>query len=230
MISLSELKQLIYRETGYRIQVQDNDPILAAFYVNLATLGEALKHAEHIQRSTKDVINSLPGAANLEMQRAGQEVMRSLSVEVSRIAQRLAGDSASAEKAYAISFATKWIVAGVVTCAVAFGGLGYGIRMLADEVNLNSARKMVAEADARVVATEKQALNEIEAVKRGIGWQGTEEGQLAKAFFRNGAGRIAATCAAPTWEIRSLPDGQYCVPKRRPLLGGNEEEYGWKIP
>ena len=230
MITVSELKQLIYRETGYKIQVQDNDPILAAFYVNLATLGEALKHADQIQRSTKDVINSLPSAANLEMQRAGQEVMRSLSIEVSRIAQRLAGDSASAEKAHAISFATKWVAAGIVACAVIFGSVGYGIRMLADEINLNSARKMVAEADARSIAAEKQAIDDIEAVKRGIGWQGTEEGQLARAFFRNGAGQIAATCAAPTWEIRSLPNGQYCVPKRRPLLGGNEAEYGWKIP
>ena len=176
------------------------------------------------------MISSLPGAADLEMQRASEVVMRSLSAEVGRIAQRLAGDSASAEKAHAISFATKWIVAGVVTCAVAFGSLGYGIRMLADEINLNSARNLVAEADARAVATEKQAQEDIEAIKRGIGWQGTAEGQLAKAFFRNGAGRIAATCAAPTWEIRSLQDGQYCVPKRRPLIGGNDEDYGWKIP
>ena len=53
MISVAELKQLIYKETGYKIQVQDNDPILAAFYVNLATLGEALKHAEQIQRVHK---------------------------------------------------------------------------------------------------------------------------------------------------------------------------------
>ena len=29
MISLADLKQLIYSETGYKIQVQDNDPILA---------------------------------------------------------------------------------------------------------------------------------------------------------------------------------------------------------
>ncbi|MDD4979528.1 MAG: hypothetical protein PHI29_12955 [Gallionella sp.] len=230
MISVAELKQMIYKESGYKIQVQDNDPILTTFYVNLATLGEALKHAEHIQRITKDVINSLPGAADLEMQRAGEVVMRSLSAEVGRIAHRLAGDSASAEKAHAISFATQWVVAGVITSALVFGGVGYSIRMLADEHNLNSAQKMVDEADARVVATEQRALNDIEEIKRGIGWQGTEEGQLAKAFFRNGAGRIAATCAAPTWEIRSLQDGQYCVPKRRPLIGGNDEDYGWKIP
>ena len=230
MISVSDLKQLIYRETGYKIQVQDNDPILAAFYVNLATLGEALKHAEEIQDATKTVIKSLPGAADLEMKRAGDVVMRSLSAEVSRIAQRLASNSASTEKANAISFATKWVSAGVVACAVLFGTVGYGIRMITDEITLKTARNMVVAAETRAQAAEKQALEKIEAIKNDIGWLGTAEGQLAKAFFRNGAGQIAATCAAPDWEVRTLSDGQYCIPNRRPLFGGNDEDYGWKIP
>lgn len=230
MISVSDLKQLIFKETGYKIQVQDNDPIFAAFYVNLATLGEALKHAEEIQSATRTVIKGLPGAADLEMKRAGEVVMRSLSAEVSKIAQRLANDSASTEKALAISSAARWTGACVLACAVLFGGTGYGIRLVEDELTLNTAKNLVVAADARAQLAEKQALEKIEAIKNDIGWLGTADGQLAKSFFKNGAGRIAATCAAPEWEIRTLSDGQYCIPNRRPLLGGKEDEYGWKIP
>lgn len=232
MISIADLKQLIYRETGYKIQVQDNDPILATFYVNLATLGEALKNAEQIQDATRTIIKSLPGVADQEIKRAGDAALRALSTEVGRIAQRLAGDAAAAEKAYAISFAAKWTAAGVIACAIVFGGVGYGIRMLADEIHLNAAREKVVVADERTAAAERQAREDIEAVKKSIGWMGTEQGQLAKRFFATGGGDIAARCDSPVWEIVNGIDGKYCIPKRRDLLslGEDKNKYGWKIP
>lgn len=234
MISVADLKQLIYRETGYKIQVQDNDPILAAFYVNLATLGEALKHAECIQESIKGVINSLPASADREMQRAGDAALRTLSSEVGRIAQRLAGDAAAAEKGKAIALAVKWTAAGVLACAVVFGGVGYGIRMLADEANLSIARHNLqvakASSEADIAAAEKKASDEINAIQKNSGWIGTEEGRLAKKFFDIGAGSIAAKCDSPSWEIVDGKDGKFCVPKRRDLFGGDGNKYGWKIP
>lgn len=230
MISIADLKQLIYRETGYKIQVQDNDPILATFYVNLATLGEALKNAEQIQDATRTVISSLPGVADREIKRAGDAALGALSTEVGRIAQRLAGDAAAAEKSHAISFAAKWTVVGVLSCAIVFGSVGYGTRMLVDEVNINAAREAVAAVNEHAAATEKQARDDIEAAKKSIGWMGTQQGQLAKRFFDIGGGDIAARCDSPVWEIVNGADGKYCIPNRRDLLGGDKNKYGWKIP
>lgn len=230
MISVGELKELIYRETGYKLQVHDNDPILSTFYINLATLGEALKHAEDIQTAARGVIDSLPGAADREMQRAGNAAVRSLSAEVGRIAQELAGNAAAIEKAKAVSLATKWVTAGVIACSVVFFGLGFGVRMLADEINLKAARDKVADAYARADAAQAKAEADIAALRQSIGWLGSKEGQLAKSFFDSGAGAIAATCNSPDWDVVEGADGRYCVPKRRDLIGGDKEKHGWKIP
>jgi F0F1-type ATP synthase membrane subunit b/b' len=234
MISISDLKQMIYRETGYRIQVQDNDPILATFYINLATLQEALKHAEHVQNIAKDVINTLPGAANKEMQRAADQVLLSLSAEIGHIAQRIAGDAARAEKANAILTATKWSLFGLLISAIIFGGLGYVVRMWADDARLRSANLMVSEAqeksDQKIASIKQQTREEIELMRKAIGWLGTEKGMLAKRFFDNGGGIHAATCNSPVWQIYKTKDGNYCVPDRRKLFGGDTNLYGWKLP
>lgn len=178
------------------------------------------------------MIASLPGVAKSEIEIAGKAAITQLTAEVGRIAQRLAGDAAAAEKAHAISFAAKWSAAGVIACAIVFGGAGYGIRMLADETNLNIAREKIEVANERTAAAEKQAREDVEAVKKSIGWMGTEQGQLAKRFFATGGGEIAARCDSPVWEIVNGIDGKYCIPKRRDLLGlgGDKNKYGWKIP
>lgn len=234
MISISDLKQMIYKESGYRIQVQDNDPILATFYINLATLQEALKHAEHVQNIAKDVINSLPGAANKEMQRAADQVLLKLSSEIGLLAQRIAKDAAHAEKASAISTATKWSLTGLLISAITFGGLGYVVRMWADDARLRVANFMVTEvqekADQKIVLIKQQAREEIELMRKTIGWLGTEKGMLAKHFFDDGGGIDAATCNSPVWKIYHTKNGNYCVPDRRNLFGGDTNLYGWKLP
>jgi hypothetical protein len=197
-------------------------------------LGESLKHAERIQVAAKEVINSLPGAADREMQRAGKAEISAMSVEVGRMAQRLAGDAAAAEKAHAIALATKWTATGVIACAVVFGGTGYGLRVLTDAANISIARNNVAstnvKAAAAITAAEKKSSDEIDATRRNAGWAGTAEGRLAKKFFDSGAGHIAATCDSPVWEVRQGSDGKYCIPKRRNMIGGDTAFYGWKIP
>ena len=234
MISISDLKQMIYRESGYRIQVQDNDPILATFYINLAILQEALKQAEHIQSVAKDTISSLPGAADNEMQRAADKVLLSLSEELARIAQNIANSSTQIERAKAVSTATKWSITGLLISGITFSVIGYAVRMWADDANLQSANMMVTaiqgKADQRIALIKQQTRDEIDQLKKSIGWAGTEQGMLAKRFFENGGGIDAATCNSPVWKIYQTKSGKYCVPDRRDLFGGNTNLYGWKLP
>lgn len=175
-------------------------------------------------------IQNLKGTAEREMAIARDKVIDELAQKVGGMAQQLAGDAAAAEKAHAISFAAKWVSVGVFSCAVVFGGVGYGLRLITDEVNLNTARKAVAAADERTAAAEKQALDDIEAVKKSIGWVGTVQGQIAKKFFDSGSGQVAASCDSPVWDVVINSDGKFCVPKRRDLFTGDNSKYGWKIP
>ena len=106
--------------------------------------------------------------------------------------------------------------------------------MSADIANINdaiaSAKDANNRADVRIDHFKEVARNEIEAMKNNIGWSATREGRIAKLFFDSGAGLIAATCNSPTWEIQNTTKGKYCVPRRRDLFGGSEDQYGWKIP
>lgn len=198
---------------------------------DLTTRIENIKGVQNaVEAALKNVIASMPAAADREMQRAGGEVMRALSGEVGRIAQRLAGDAAAAEKAHAISFAATWAAVGVLACAVVFGSVGFGIKMLADEANLSNATKQIKAANERVEEVEKQARDAVDTVKKSIGWMGSPQGQLAKRFFDIGGGDIAARCDAPAWEIMQRADGRYCVPRRRDLFSNDKNKYGWKIP
>lgn len=192
------------------------------------SISNAVQTAREEAISTTEKL--MAASASREMQKALAATLQALSVEVGRIAQKLAGDTAAAEKAHAISFAVKWVTVGVIGCAAVFGGVGYGLRLITDEVNLNTARKAVAAADERTAAAEKQALDDIEAVKKSIGWVGTVQGQIAKKFFDSGSGQVAASCDSPVWDVVINSDGKFCVPKRRDLFTGDNLKYGWKIP
>jgi len=172
-------------------------------------------------------LNTLPGAADKEMKRAGVEVLSLLSQEVSKISQTIAGDAAKAEKGKAIELATKWAVAGVLVCAVVFGATGYAIRMTFDAAVMRNVKE---HAEVMVAEAQRASRDEIEFARRNSGWIGTDEGRLAKRFFDMGAGQIAATCSSPVWEVVDGEGGKYCVPKRRELFGSGKEQYGWKIP
>lgn len=127
-------------------------------------------------------------------------------------------------------FATKVVAGGMLVCALVFGGTGYLVRMASDEMNLQTAKEKVAAAIERAEAAEQRTAAQIADLQSSMGWLGTKEGQLAKRFFDSGAGVIAATCNSPAWEVAQGADGRYCIPKRRALLGGEKERYGWKIP
>lgn len=193
-----------------------------------ALISEAVKEAQQEAIATTEKL--IAATATQEMQKAGDATLKALSETVGRIAQRLACDTAAAEKAHAISFATKWVAAGVIACSVVFFVLGFGIKMLADEINLKTAREKVADAYALADAAQAKAEADISALRQSMGWMGTKEGQLAKKFFDGGAGVMAATCNSPEWDVVEGADGRYCVPKRRDLIGGDKEKHGWKIP
>ncbi|PJC05623.1 MAG: hypothetical protein CO070_01620 [Gallionellales bacterium CG_4_9_14_0_8_um_filter_55_61] len=178
----------------------------------------------------KGHINNLKKAAENEMAKARDAVICELSKKVGEIAQQLAGDAATAERNRSFYFAG----AAIFSCALIFGGTGYAVRMAADALSINTLKNAVTEAntqaDAAVAAAEKKTSDEIEQVRKDGGWVGTKEGRTAKTFFDSGWGMVAAECNSPAWEIRDLQDGKYCVPKRHQIFGGDDKEYGWKIP
>lgn len=231
-MSVVDIKKIQAILLAQGIRVARDDPVFLLLALNEAVLNESLERVGQIEAATCNVIASLPGVAKSEIEIASKAAITRLTAEVGRIAQRLAGDAAAAEKAHAISFAATWTAVGVLVCAMVFGSVGFGIKMLADETNLNTAREKIEVANERTATAEKQAREDIEAVKKSIGWMGTEQGQLAKRFFATGGGEIAAKCDSPVWEIVNGIDGKYCIPRRRDLLGlgGDKNKYGWKIP
>ncbi len=148
--------------------------------------------------------------------------------------------------------AIQWAIGGVLVCAVIFVPTGYLLRMSSDAVNLSTAKEKVSRANERADAAEsklavvsaeaakateaaadnlkKQYLAEIEKIRAASGWAGTQQGKLAKKFFESSSGIAAATCNSETWEIVTDKEGKWCIPKRRDLIGGDENKYGWKIP
>jgi len=178
----------------------------------------------------KGHINDLKKASENEMAKARDTVICELSEKVGKIARQLACEAAAAERNRSFYFAG----AAIFVCSIIFGGTGYVVRMAADALSINALKNEVTQinmqADAAVAAAKKKASDDINVAQKNAGWAGTAEGRLAKQFFDSGAGHIAATCDSPVWKIRDLQDGKYCVPKRRPIFRGDENEYGWKIP
>lgn len=234
LISIDELKSLVYKASGFRIQIGDNDPLLTTVYINLAVLGSALELAGDLQDKIAEQISSLPAAAEREMKRAGATVTEILAKDVGRLANQIAGDAAMEAKALAISRAMQWAAGGVLACSVVFFSTGYLVRSGAEAVNLSAQRDRVKEAqnraDAAAAVADEKAGAEIDAIRRRSGWAATPDGRLAKQFFDSGAGLIAAKCASVTWDIVDRNDEKFCVPKRRDLIGGDKSKHGWKIP
>lgn len=152
------------------------------------------------------------------------------STEIARVAEQLAGDVTARERNKFF-----WLAAvAMVINAFVFGGTGYALRMAADSINMSTAVAKVSEANERsntaIAAAEKRAFDEIDATRKSNGWLGTDEGRLAMRFFDVGGGFIAAKCNSPVWDIIITEDGKFCVPRRRDLMGGDKNKYGWKIP
>lgn len=243
-ISVDELKLLVHKESGYRIQIGDNDPILTTIYINKAVLGAALGEAGELQKKTLDLIERLPGVADKEMERAGEKAITALADQVGYIANKIAGDTAAATAADARSTAAKW-QGGMLVVGMLIGVTGTYLAVTgANAMNMSTARDRVAAAEMRAETAEadakKRADDAIAAITEKSGaavaavaarntWAASTTGQLAKQFFDSGTGLAAATCKSPVWEIKEMKNGKFCVPKRREFFG-DSEEYGWKIP
>jgi len=239
LISVDDLKLLIHKESGYQIQIRDNDPLLSVIYTNLAVLGKALEAVDSINSHATRVMNSLPGAADKEMARAGNAVIAQLADYVGRTARVIAGDAVKAHQYKSLCLA---VVALAIAAAI-FGSTGYLLRKSLDSLDRQRATERTEVAEGRATAAElkaakaveaasaeaeARATKEIEAARSAAKWAATPEGQLAKRFF-DGNGEVAAKCGAATWEIVVRDGVKYCVPKRKPLLG-DDKEYGWVIP
>jgi len=86
-------------------------------------------------------------------------------------------------------------------------------------------------ADSAVALAKANADQTIDAIRKVSGWAGTREGRLAKQFFDDGTWKNAMTCNSPHWNIVVTSNEKWCVPMRRPILGGDDEQqYGWRIP
>lgn len=207
---------------------------------------EPTKNELHdIQCNLLEQLAALPGAADKELKRAGDAAIASLSTEVGKIAQRIAGDAAAATAAKAKTEAARW-QAGALLVGLAVGAIGTYLAVSgAHAINMSTARDRVAAAELRAETAEAEAKKRadeaiaeiteksgaaVAAVSARNTWAASATGQLAKRFFDSGAGSIAATCKSPVWEIKETQNGKFCVPKRRDILGGGTDEYGWKIP
>lgn len=233
-ISIDELKSIVYKASGFKLQISEDDPLLTTVYINLAVLGTSIEAAGELHRKTVEQINRMPAAADLQLKRAGRDALESMSTEVANLANRIAGDAARVERANAVSRATALVLGGLIVSSSLFFITGFYISRSRDSQQLNKMESEVhfakndADAEARAAHLETEA--EIDRMRRSIGWAATPEGKIAKSFFENGAGMVAAKCVSPVWNIVQTTAGKYCVPKRRDLFGGEEEKYGWKIP
>lgn len=197
-----------------------------------------------LHESVLSLGQELPGLANKEMKRAGDEAILALSGEVGKIAQRIAGDAADSERYYARNKAVGFVGAVVLLTALLFGGGGYLYATSMTASHLNAAERDLAKAnlllenankrvDEKIIELEKNSANEILRNSAAVGWAATANGRLAKAFFDTGGGAIAATCNAKYLEKEVDSEKRtWCYGKRRELFGGedNKTMSAWRIP
>lgn len=226
--SLTDIKQLTTRLEAVSLEISSSS----------STVHDIEKLSASAIREASETFKKL---ANQEMKRAGDAAISSLSGEVGKIAQKIAGDAAATERYYARNKAVGFVAAVMLLTILLFGGGGYLFATSMTASHLNAAERDLAQAnlqlenekkrvDKKIADLEKKSANEIAKIRAASGWAGTPTGQLAKKFFDLGDGVYAATCSSTTWEIRNTKSGKFCLPKRRDLFGGDDTLYGWKIP
>lgn len=193
---------------------------------SLTEIRDLASRMEGVRTSLNDVdagikrtLLSLPAAAEREMDSASKKAIGMMAAQVSQIAKSIAVDAAASERNTSLSLAGL----AVLGCAIIFGGTGYLIKTASVKLELEEAAKQIELANSN-------AQIEIDSVKKSAGWLGTEEGRLARDFFVNGSGLTTARCEGKTWDKIQQNDGTWCVPQRRPIIGGEPEIYGWKLP
>ncbi|HZW14442.1 MAG TPA: DUF6753 family protein [Noviherbaspirillum sp.] len=216
LISIPDLKLLVHRLSGYQIQIGDDDPLLTTVYINRAVLGAALHRAETLQNAVKRQIASLPGAADLEMKRAAGEAVAGLTAEVGKIANRIAGNVAAAERNKAFYGAVVASVVGAVACvAIGFGaGVGWNKLVIAN--------------------IKKNAQDRIERAENDTAWMQTPSGKAAKNLADMNVGNLNMAvmlndCSVGGWKKERkgvLGQGAtYCFP----YSDKENVTTGWKI-
>ena len=88
LISVDDLKLLIYKESGYRMQIRDDDPLLSVIYTNLAVLGRALETAATINNAATAAIRMLPGLADKEVDRARRDAVSKMADSIDGLARK----------------------------------------------------------------------------------------------------------------------------------------------
>lgn len=88
LISVEDLKLLIYKESGYRMQIRDNDPLLSVIYTNLAVLGKALETAATINQEATAAIRQLPEVADKEVDRARHHAVEQMAESIDGLARK----------------------------------------------------------------------------------------------------------------------------------------------
>ena len=98
-----------------------------------AALSPSKLMLKNAQDKLAQQLSTLPEAADKEMNRAGAEMLSSLSLEVSKIAQKIANDAATIERNKSFSLA----VLSVIAVAAIFTWVGFSVRLVADSLFLN---------------------------------------------------------------------------------------------
>ena len=153
--------------------------------------------------------------ADNEMKRASDSAISSLSTDVGKIAQKIAGDAAAATAADARSTAAKW-QGGMLVVGMLIGVTGTYLAVTgANAMNMSAARDRVAAAEMRAETAEadakKRADDAIAAITEKSGaavaavaarnaWAATAAGQVAHKLAEAGdLGKIAG-CLGDGWE------------------------------
>lgn len=221
-ISVDDLKALVHKESGYKIQINDDDPLLTTIYINKAILGAALGEAGELQQKTMDLLGRLPGTADKEMQRAGEKAITALAGQVGLIANKIAGDAAAATAADAKIKAARW-QAGTLLVGLAVGVIGTYLAVTgANAINMSSARERVAAAELRADAAEADAKKRADAAIAAIteksgaavaavaarnAWAASAAGQVAQKLAEAGDIGLIAGCAGEGWVKQRAASG-----------------------
>lgn len=188
--------------------------------------------------------SSLPGLADKEMKRASGAAIEGLAGRVAGIANKIAGDTAADERNKSYIRAVGFLSALLLVEGLVFGGGGYFLTRASAAFIVNIAEKNLAEAnlllenekkrvDEKIAELEKKSANEIQKNQAAIGWAATPNGRLAKVFFENGGGLIAATCNAKYLEKEiDSKKKTWCHAKRPEFFGGEDNKFtsAWRIP
>ena len=216
-----------------------------------AALNEVLeptkRELHNIQGNLLEQLAALPGAADKELKRASDAAIASLSTEIGKIAQKIAGDAAEAKAADAKKSAAIWqggmLIGGVLAGAIA----AYLAVTGAHAINMSIAREKVAAAELRAETAEadakKRADETIAAITEKSGtavaaiaarnaWAATAAGRVAHQLAEAGdLGKIAG-CSGKGWEKKKDASGVvWCyIPQSEGFFSGTELVPQFRVP